>query len=62
MRVKSFRVEGSFLCGDRMQRFSVVRRGVREQDVIERVLSEFGSRNRVKRRNIRIERVEEVEE
>ncbi|NOZ82276.1 MAG: 50S ribosomal protein L18a [Euryarchaeota archaeon] len=62
MRVKNFRVEGRFLCGDRMQRFSVVLRGVREEDVIEKVLSEFGSRNRVKRRNIEIERVTETEE
>ncbi len=62
MRVKTFRVEGRFLCGDRMQRFAVIRRGVRERDVVEAVLSELGSRNRVKRRNIVVERVAEVEE
>ncbi len=64
--VKTFLIEGKMLLSHdknpRWQKFRVYRRGVKEEDVVERVLSELGSRHKLKRHHIKIEGVREVNE
>jgi len=62
--VKTFLIEGKMLISHdknpRWQKFAIYRRGTKESDVIERVLSELGSRHKLKRYHIRIENIREV--
>ena len=44
------------------QKFEIIRRGFKPEEVVERTLSELGSRHKLKRYHIRIEKVEEVPE
>ncbi len=64
MEVKFYRVTGRMLLAhDRMpywQKFSKEVRAVKPEDAVEKVLSELGSRHKVKRHHIVIEKVEEI--
>jgi len=44
------------------QRFEIIRRDTKPENVIERVYSELGSRHKLKRYHIKIEKVEELRE
>lgn len=62
--VKIFRIEGRMLIShDRLptwQKFSIEVRAIKPEDAVEKVLSELGSRHKLKRKHIRIDRVEEI--
>lgn len=60
MKKKIFRVEGSF--GQKLwrQKFRKEVVGVSERHVLEKVLSEIGSKHGVKRNLIKIEKIEEI--
>jgi len=62
--VKTFRVQGRMLIShDRFpewRKFSIYVRALRPEHALEKVYSELGSRHKLKRYHIRIERVEEV--
>ncbi|MGQ9583546.1 MAG: 50S ribosomal protein L18Ae [Thermoplasmatota archaeon] len=58
--MRAFRVAGRFKMGRRVQPFSMEVASDEREGVEERVLKELGSRHRTKRRDIRIERVEEL--
>ncbi len=62
--VKIFRVEGKMLIShDRLptwQKFSIEVRAIRPEDAVEKILSELGSRHKLKRKHIRIDKVEEI--
>ncbi|WP_457555581.1 50S ribosomal protein L18Ae [Candidatus Pyrohabitans sp.] len=60
MEVKTFRIKGKFLMGRQMQPFVWECRAVDVTKAYEKVYSEFGSKHRTKRRNIVIEKVEEI--
>ncbi|ABU82352.1 50S ribosomal protein L18Ae [Ignicoccus hospitalis] len=64
--VKFFKIRGYMLVSHdknpRWQAFEVVRRGTKPEEVVERVLSELGSRHKLKRYHIRVENVQEVKE
>jgi len=62
MQVKTFLVEGRMRLGDEWRKFSIKLRGVKVEDVKEKVYSDLGGRHKLKRGNIKIERVEEVVE
>jgi len=57
---KVFRVEGSFRQGLWVQRFRKEVIGFSERQALEKVLSDIGSRHRVKRTMIKIEKIEEI--
>ncbi|MEM4699958.1 MAG: 50S ribosomal protein L18Ae [Candidatus Nezhaarchaeales archaeon] len=57
MRVREFVVEGAVRLRDGWRKFRVRKRGVKEEDVRELVLSELGSRFKVKRALVRIEAI-----
>ena len=42
------------------QRFSIEVRALKPEDAVEKVLSELGSRHKLKRKHIRIDKVEEI--
>ncbi|MCX8204583.1 MAG: 50S ribosomal protein L18Ae [Candidatus Nezhaarchaeota archaeon] len=62
MDVKEFLVEGAVRLKDGWRKFRIRKRGVREEDVKELVYSELGGRFKVKRRLVRIEGVQVVED
>jgi len=64
--VKFYRVSGRMLLShDKMpfwQKFSIEVRALKPEHAVEKVLSELGSRHKLKRYHIVIERVEEISE
>ncbi len=63
--VKVYRIMGLALVSPdklrRWQKFTIEVRAVRKEDAIEKVLSELGSRHKLKRPHIRILSVEEID-
>jgi len=55
--VRVFRIEGYYIKKKRKIFFSEEVRGLREEDALELVYSNLGSRHRAKRREIKVERV-----
>jgi len=62
VEVKTYLVEGKMRLSDEWRKFRVYVRGVKEEDVKEKVYSDLGGRHKLKRGNIKIERIEEVKE
>lgn len=60
--VKNFIIKGVFRKKDRVYDFSKVVRALRKEDAIEKIYTDLGSNHRVKRRNIEIKAIEEIEE
>jgi len=64
VEVKIYRISGKILIShDRLptwQKFSIEVRALKPEDAIEKVLSELGSRHKLRRRHIRIEEVKEI--
>ncbi len=60
MDVKIFRVEGRFRMGDEFNKFVKEIRAVKKEHAIEKIYSELGSKHKVKRFHIIIERVKEI--
>ncbi len=58
--IKNYRVIGKMLIGGEWQKFTFEARGLSKKHVIERVYSELGSRHKLKRSHIKIERIEEI--
>ncbi|RLF24308.1 MAG: 50S ribosomal protein LX [Thermoprotei archaeon] len=58
--VRNFRVEGRMRIGDSWQKFAIEIRAIKPEHAIEKVYSELGSRHKLKRHHIKIERVVEV--
>jgi len=61
MSVKTFRVRGKFRKNRKTQDFVKDVNGMKKEDVIEYILSTIGSQHHVKRYEIKIEEVEELE-
>ncbi len=63
--VRVYRVSGLMLVSPdrlrRWQKFTVEVRAVRKEDAVERVLSELGSRHKLKRPHIKILSVDEID-
>ena len=60
MEVKVYRVKGVFEREGKRQKFTKEYRAVKQEDVVELVYSEIGSKHRVKRTKIWIESIEEI--
>ncbi|ADT84065.1 50S ribosomal protein L18Ae [Thermococcus barophilus] len=60
MEVKVYRVKGIFERNGKKQKFTKEYRAVKPEDVVELVYSEIGSKHRVKRTKIWIEKIEEI--
>ncbi|MHA1263990.1 MAG: 50S ribosomal protein L18Ae [Candidatus Helarchaeota archaeon] len=60
MSIKTFRVKGTFQRNKKRQEFVKEIPGIKKEDVLELVLSTLGSLYHVKRRDIKIDNVEEL--
>jgi ribosomal protein L20A (L18A) len=60
--VKTYEVSGFYQKNRARQRFSTTARGIKKEDVIEKVLSEVGGRFKVRRPMVKIEKLEEIKE
>lgn len=58
--VKAFRVRGAFRMGRTRQSFTQEVAAETQEEALQRVLSELGSRHRAKRRDIAVEEIVEV--
>ena len=58
--VKIYRVEGRMRIGDAWQRFTLEYRALKPEHAIERAYAELGSRHKLKRPHIKIEKVYEI--
>ncbi len=58
--VKIFRIKGKFQMGNVMQPFTKEIRALKKEHAIEIVMSDLGSKHKVKRRKIKIDEVKEI--
>jgi large subunit ribosomal protein LX len=60
MKTKIFRIKGKFIMGDRFKPFSMELKAISEDDIKEKIYSEFGSKHHLGRNQIRIEKIQEI--
>ncbi len=60
MRIRIYKVEGEFYDGWEWRKFGIEVLATKVRDAVEKVLSEIGSRHKVKRALIRIHNVREI--
>lgn len=58
--VKIYRVTGKMRIGDTWQKFTMEIRALKKEHALEKVYSDLGSRHKLKRVHIHIEKVEEI--
>ncbi len=59
--MRAFRASGTFRTGKRDQPFSVDIVATNQDDALERVMSNFGSKHRVRRRFILVDEISEID-
>ena len=59
--MKAFRASGTFRSGKRDQPFSVDIVATNQEDALERVMSNFGSKHRVRRRFVLVDEISEID-
>ena len=60
MRTKIFRITGKFMMGDNYQPFTKELKAIKEEDIYEKIYSEFGSKHHINRNQINIETIDEI--
>jgi large subunit ribosomal protein LX len=60
MRTKIFRIQGKFMMGGSFKPFTKELKAIKEQDILEKLYSDFGSKHRIGRNKIIIEKIEEI--
>jgi len=60
MKVKVFKITGEMWTRGGRQKVYLEKTGVNEKEVLERVLSELGSRHKLKRKLVRIKEIAEI--
>ena len=60
MKTKIFRVKGKFMMGNSLKPFTKELKAVSEEDIHEKLYSEFGSKHRIGRNQIFIEDITEI--
>lgn len=62
MKTKIFRIQGKFMMGDRMKPFKKELKAINEEDIKEKIYSEFGSKHHISRNKIIINEITEISE
>ena len=62
MKTKIFRIQGKFMMGKSFEPFTKELKAISEEDIKEKIYSEFGSKHRIKRNKIIIEDIKEISE
>lgn len=60
MKTKIFRVQGKFIMGDSFKPFTKELKATSEDDIKEKIYSEFGSKHHIVRNQIHIEKIDEI--
>jgi large subunit ribosomal protein LX len=60
MKTKIFRVQGKFIMGDSFKPFTKELKATSEDDIKEKIYSEFGSKHHIGRNQIKIQKIEEI--
>ncbi len=62
MKTKIFRIQGKFMMGNSLKPFTRELKATNEEEIKERIYSEFGSKHHIKRNKIKIEQITEISE
>jgi len=62
MKTKIFRIQGKFLMGNDLKPFTRELKAINEDEIKEKIYSEFGSKHHIKRNKIKIEDITEISE
>jgi large subunit ribosomal protein LX len=60
MKTKIFRIQGKFMMGNKYKPFTKELKAINEEDIQEKIYSDFGSRHGIKRNKIIIEDIKEI--
>jgi len=60
MKTKIFRIQGKFMMGNALKPFTKELKATNEEEIKERIYSEFGSKHHIKRNKIKIEDITEI--
>ena len=60
MKTKIFRIQGKFMMGNKFQPFTKELKAINENDIREKIYSEFGSKHGINRNKIVIEDIKEI--
>jgi len=62
MKTKIFRIQGKFMMGKSFKPFTKELKATNENDIKEKIYSEFGSKHGIKRSKIIIDEIKEISE
>ena len=62
MKTKIFRIQGKFMMGKGLKHFTKELKAISEDDIREKIYSEFGSKHRIGRNKIFIDEIKEISE
>ncbi len=62
MKTKIFRIQGKFMMGNSLKPFTKELKAIDEEEIKEKIYSEFGSKHHIKRNKIKIEEIAEINE
>ncbi|MDD3984876.1 MAG: 50S ribosomal protein L18Ae [Methanobacterium sp.] len=60
MKTKIYRVQGKFIMGQGLKHFTKELKAISEEDIREKIYSEFGSKHRIGRSKIFIEDIQQI--
>ena len=60
MKTKIFRIQGKFMMGNNYKSFTKELKAIDENDIREKIYSDFGSKHGIKRNKIIIEEIKEI--
>ena len=60
MKTKIFRIQGKFMMGNKFQPFTKELKAINEDDIREKIYSDFGSKHGINRNKVVIEDIKEI--
>jgi large subunit ribosomal protein LX len=60
MKTKTFKIQGKFMMGDSLKPFTRELRATSEEEIREKIYSEFGSKHHITRNQIKIQDIQEI--
>jgi large subunit ribosomal protein LX len=60
MKTKIFRIQGKFMMGNKFKHFTKELKAISEDDIREKIYSDFGSKHGINRNKIVIEDIKEI--
>lgn len=60
MKTKIFKIQGKFLMGEKLQKFTKELKASKEEDIYEKIYSDFGSKHHISQDQIKIDKIEEI--